>query len=108
MFEGIFEKKRTAVNKNAAYHITITNNTTGKVEWDADTNAILGAFDMGDRATGVCMAAADTITCAVVLNSAREAVVKFALDHPELDLILKFAEMKGKGEHADESEDTAE
>ena len=108
MFEGIFEKKRTAVNKNAAYHITITNNTTGEVEYDADTNAILGAFDMGDRATGVCMTAADAITCATVLDSAREAIEGFVKEHPQLELILGLAEMKRHMEHADESEDTAE
>jgi hypothetical protein len=108
MFEGISGKKRTAVNKNAAYHITITNNTTGKVEWDADTNAILGAFDMGDRANGVCMTAADAITCATVLDSAREAVNNFAEAHPELDIIMHIISEKDRMEPADESEDTAE
>lgn len=108
MFEGIFGKKKNVTNENAAYHITITNKKTGKVEYDSDTNVILGAFDAGTSSNGFAMAAADSITCASVLGSARGAIKNFAEDHPELDIILRIVSEKDRKESADESEDTAE
>ena len=108
MFEGFFGKKRTAVNEDAAYHITITNKKTGEVEYDEDTNVILGAFDVGDKSSGFSLAAADAVTCASVLASARKAIEAFTKENPQLELILKFAEITSHKESADESEDTAE
>jgi hypothetical protein len=107
MFEGIFGKKKNVTNENAAYHITITNKKTGEVEYDEDTNVILGAFDKGTESSGFALAAANAVTCAAVLASARKAIEGFAKEHPQLELILGLAEMKRK-EPADESEDTAE
>lgn len=108
MFEGIFGKKKNVTNKDAAFHITITNKKTGKVEYDADTNAIIGAVDMGDRANGICRTEADAITCAAVLASARKSIDRFADDHPELEIILQIASIKKQKESDGESKDTAE
>lgn len=108
MFEGIFGKKRNVTNEDAAYHITIMNKKTGKVEYDSDTNVILGAFDAGTESVGFALAAANGVTCAAVLASARKSIEAFAKEHPQLELILKFAEIKSHKESADESEDTAE
>ena len=108
MFEGIFGKKKNVTNENGAYHITITNKKTGEVEYDEDTNVILGAFDAGTHSSGFYLAAADAVTCASVLASAREAIKDFTKEHQQLELILKFAEIKRYTESADESEDPAE
>lgn len=108
MFEEIFGEKKNVTNEGAAFHITITHKKTGKVEYDSDTNVILGAFNEGDRTNGIVMAAADVITCAFVLGSARKAIKNFAEDNPALDIILHIISENDRKEPENESEDTAE
>lgn len=108
MFEGVFGEKKNVTNEDATYHITITNKKTGEVEYNEDTNVILGAFSMGTKSAGFALAAADAITCANVLGATVKSIEAFVKEHPQLALFLNLGEMMRHGESDGESKDTAE
>lgn len=56
----------------AKFHIIITNNETGEIEFERDTNAIIAGVDVGDRVTGVCRTACDDNTLAATCFAARK------------------------------------
>ena len=56
------------------FHLTITNNITGEIEKELDTNAIIGAVDDGDGTCVICKTGCGPIalaaTCAGALRAA--------------------------------------
>lgn len=74
------------------FHITITENETGKTQLDIDTDAIVAGIDEGDGTrlfhAAKCPCSAHAATLAIVLDSIKE--VREA--NPMIDLLLTLHE----------------
>jgi hypothetical protein len=64
------------------YHIIITNNETGQVLEDTDTDAIIGAFIEGEGTRSVCFLACNTPELAATLTSALQIANKKLAELP--------------------------
>lgn len=73
----------------AKFHLIITNNETGEIEFEHDTNAIIAGVDVGDRVTGVCRTACDANTLAATCFAARKAIDDGLEDEPAVQRLFK-------------------
>jgi hypothetical protein len=64
------------------YHIIITNNETGQVLADTDTDAIIGAFTEGEGTRSVCYTNCDMAELAAMLTGALQITNKHMADLP--------------------------
>ena len=69
------------------FHITITDNETGRVIQEADTCAIIGGYTIDDGATGMAVVHCNDIELAHALNAAEAAVAATYQKKPELKLL---------------------
>jgi hypothetical protein len=77
------------------FHITITNNETGKVLSDTDTDAIIGAFTEGEGTRSVCYTECDTAELAAIITGALQIINKHMADMPSwLQRMIKKASKK--------------
>lgn len=79
------------------FHITITNNETGKVLADSDSDAIIGAFTEGEGTRSVCYTGGDTAELAAALTGAILIINKHLAELPRwLQRMIKKTSKKKK------------
>lgn len=80
------------------FHLTITNNITGEIEKELDTDAIIGAMNTDESTCGVCLADCNLIdlaaTCAGALRSVDRAMED--LPKPLRKAVEEARKLKGK------------
>lgn len=79
------------------YHITITNNETGKVLADTNSDAIIGAFTEGEGTRSVCYTECDAAELAATLTGAILIINKHMAELPRwLQRMIKKTSKKKK------------
>lgn len=91
------------------YHITITNNETGEIVHDYDTNAVIGGFSVEGGAAAIGLTACPSIITAFTIAAAQTAINKIREDNPkvvmtELILSMKDALDNGGDTESDDEE----
>lgn len=69
------------------FHITITDNETGRVIQEADTCAIIGGYTNEDGACGMAVVSCGPVDLARAVNAAEAAVDAMYQKNPELKLL---------------------
>lgn len=80
------------INKRKAFHITIVDNSNGKVIADTDTNCICGAFDEGDGTRQVGLSKCNIVELTATCAAAKESINKMTEDNPLVKLLLKIGD----------------
>lgn len=73
----------------AKFHIIITNNETGEVMREHDSDAIIAGIDAGDRVACICHIDCDDNTLAATCFAAREAIDAGLEDEPAVQRLFK-------------------
>lgn len=73
--------------KKARYHITITDNETGKIEHDADACVIICACKEGDGVANLVAVDAGALSFAEVFADMLRTMKNITKSHPEIPLI---------------------
>lgn len=75
------------------YHITITDNETGKVYVDLDTDCIIGAYSVEGGAKTSVYTSCDGGTLLTSLCAAKRAITATVEDEPGLQRLLKLIDL---------------
>jgi hypothetical protein len=73
------------------FHITITDNKSGRVIQEADTCAIIGGYTVDDGSNGMCIVSCNSANLARAVNAAEAAVDAIYQKNPELKLLALMA-----------------
>ena len=77
------------------YHITITENETGKVHYDMDINIIIGAFRRDDGIQGVAAICCNPLELASTVETVRNVLGEVEENNPELKQLTEIVRMVG-------------
>ena len=69
------ELSKEEAKKHKGFHITITDLNEGKVMFDEDTKAIIGAFDKGTGVQGVSMTVGNQLLVMQTLDTVEKIVI---------------------------------
>lgn len=95
--------------KKMKFHITITDNETGKTLHDADACAILGAINEGENTACVCMTNCGPFGLVSTLKGLKRAQDEIISKHPELDMMVEILHKLDKEpENQEENEEKGE
>lgn len=84
--------KKTEEKKNGNFHVVITDNKTGEVLCDNNTNAILGGFSTDDGNCGVVCVKGNFIDIAAATIAAKESVDDYIERQPAIALFVSIWE----------------
>ena len=90
--------------KKARYHITITDNETGKIEHDADACVIIGAFGDKEGVANLVAVDAGAVTFAKTFADMSRTMARIAMQQPGIAILAS----RMKGHPADEETPTEE
>lgn len=73
------------------FHVVITNNETGEVMMDKQSNGIMAAIEHEEGFAAIVSLHCDVFSVVQLLATARGMCDDFAKDHPKLDKMAKTA-----------------
>lgn len=89
------------------FHITITDNETGKTLHDCDTGAIIGAFQESEDVTAaIGLTNCDALTLLQTVNAAKRAADKILEDDPLCALLAPLIDKLSEEKDTEATEDT--
>lgn len=80
------------------FNIKITDNETGEVIQEANTNAIIGGYATEEGAAGLACSSCGAFTLAAAINAAETAIADNYKNHPGLKLLTTFMAAKSSTE----------
>jgi hypothetical protein len=73
----------------AKFHLIITNNETGEIMCEHDSDAIIAGINTGDRVSSICQTACDDNTLAATCFAARMAIDDGLEDEPTVQRLYE-------------------
>lgn len=84
--------KKTEEKKNGNYHVVITDNETGEVLYDENTNVFLGGVSTNDGSCEVVCVKGNVLDIASATIAAKNSVDECIKRHPEIALLASILE----------------
>lgn len=82
--------KKTEEKKNGNYHVVITDNKTGEVLYDENTNAIIGGVSTDDGSCEIVCVQGNVIDIASATIAAKHSIDVSTKKHPEIALLASI------------------
>lgn len=90
--------KKAEEKMNGNYHVVITDNKTGDILYDENTNAILGGVSTDDGSCEIVCVKGNIIDIASATMAAKQSVDDSIKKHPEIALLTSLLEAEIKCE----------